>query len=118
MLRLNGSNRHKVVVLETTTPQYLFDGYENFSANGWEMERHNEAIDALKKGWSLFEICETRDGRHFYISSNSVVEFTEKEGIKVHPSTSAPFWARQTEKVHTVAARGFEMLYLIDSTAW
>lgn len=32
-------------------------------------------------------------------------------------STSAPFWAKQTEKVHTVAAYGFDMLYMIDLTA-
>lgn len=112
MIHLNGINKHKVVILETATPHELFDGYENFSANGWEMDRHNEALYALKKGFSLFEICETIDGRYFYITSNSVVEFA-KDGIKIHASTTAPFWAKLTERVHTVAARGFDMLYLI-----
>lgn len=118
MLHLNGLNRHKVVVLETATPHYQFDGYENFCPNGWDSDRHNQAMSSLKKGWSLFEICETTDGRYFHISSNSVVEFTQKNGVRTHPSTSAMFWARSTVKVHTVAARGFELLYLIDSHDW
>lgn len=115
MLNFNGLNRHKVVVLETEVPDYNFDGYECFQANRWTQERHNDAIASLKKGWSLFEIVETRDGRFFRVTSSSVVEFTSEGAIRVHPLETAMFWAKQTIRVHTVAARGFEALYLIES---
>ncbi len=118
MLNLNGSNRHKVIIIESKSPDPAFDGYENFCPNGWDRERRNETASLLKKNWSIFQICETIDNRYFLISSNSVVEFTQKNGVRVHPSTSAMFWAKCTVKVHTVVARDFELLHLIDSHDW
>jgi len=113
--KINMALEPQVIFLETTDKAADFDGFLNFNANGWEAVRHNALIDTLKKGWQIFSVCETDDARAFIIESYAVIEFTSEGKIKVHPAATAPFWAKKTIMVHTIKAKGFSYLSLIES---
>jgi hypothetical protein len=115
MLNFKNFPQYRIGVLEETSPSQEFDGLTNFIPNGWDLDRHNEATLALKRGWSLFQICEINTGELFYISSISVIQFTESNHLKVHPAETAMYFAQNTVKVYTVAAKGFNAMFSVNS---
>lgn len=100
-------------LITSLNPNPNFDGLNDFSEVEWDM--NNEINGVLPKGRNIEYICETVDGRLAFVYSTSVIEIGQMR-FKVHPSKTAPWWAKMTTRVHVVSikSRAWDILFHID----
>jgi len=89
-------------IIHKTTLNPNFDGVYEWQVIPKEIE---EAINAsLPAKTNIIPVLETPQGTLFvFMASSSVLELTDGEGIKLHQSATAGFFANLVHRVHIVS---------------